>query len=120
MDDELRFEDLIVAPEVMETIIRLSAEKIEGVAAVGLPSEMNGMFSFLSPKRPVAAPPAVSVKVQNEGLQVALHLTVFFGYPFITLAEEVRQIVASSLSSQLGTEVCGVDVYIDALVFPKE
>lgn len=122
MDEELKFAGLIVAPEVVETIVKLAAGKVEGVACVGLPGDLNGMFSFLSPRK-VSAPttaPAVGVKVEGESLRVALHLTVFFGYPFVTLANEVRRAVANAVSSQVGADVAGVDVFVDALVFPKE
>lgn len=120
MDEELKFAGLMVAPEVVETIVRLSAGKVEGVASVGVPSDLNNMFSFLSPRKPAAAAPAVTVEVEGDALRIALRLTVFFGYPFVTLASEVRRAVASSVSSQVGAEIAGVDVYIDALVFPKE
>ena len=120
MDEELKFSGLRVAPEVVETIVRLSAEKVEGVASVGVPSDLNSMFSFLSPKKPVASTPAIDIKVEDDALRITLHLTVFFGYPFVTLADEVRQTVATSVASQVGAHVSGVDVFIDALVFPKE
>lgn len=120
MDDELKFAGLMVAPEVVETIIRLAVEKVEGVASVGVPSELNGMLSFLSPRKPQAAVPGVCVQVEGESLRISVHVTVFFGYPFVTLADEVRTAVASSISSQVGAEITGVDVFIDALVFPKE
>lgn len=121
MDEELKFAGLMVAPEVVETIVKLSASKVEGVACVGLPTDLNNMFSFLSPRKLSAtSTPAVSVKVDGEALQIALHLTVFFGYPFVTLADEVRKAVKVGVSSQVGAEVSGIDVFIDALVFPKE
>lgn len=120
MDEELRFAGLMVAPEVVETIVRLSAEKVEGVACVGIPNDINSMFSFFSPKKPQADLRAIAVEVEGDGLHIALHLTVFFGYPFVTLAQEVRRAVASNVSSQVGAEISAVDVHIDALVFPKE
>lgn len=120
MAEELKLGGLMVAPEVVETIVRLAAEKVEGVACVGVPTDLNSMFSFFSSKRPqpVAAP--VSVEADGDALRVGLHLTVLFGYPFKTLADEVRQAVSSNLASQVGTDISGVDVHIDALVFPKE
>lgn len=120
MDEELRFAGLMVAPEVVETIVKLAAEKVEGVASVGVPSDLGTMFSFFSPKKPAAAVPGVAVSVEGDALRVAVRLAVFFGYPFVTLSDEVRERVVSGIASQVGAEVAGVDVYIDALVFPKE
>jgi len=120
MDEELKFAGLIVAPEVVETIVKLSAEKVEGVASVGALNDVSNVFSLFSAKKPAPAAPAVTVKVVGEGLHIDLRLTVLFGYPFLTLADEVRKAVATSVASQVGATVTGVDVYIDALVFPKE
>lgn len=120
MDEELRFAGLMVAPEVVETIVKLAAEKVEGVASVGVPSDLGAMFSLFSPKKPAAAVPGVAVAVEGDALRIAVHLAVFFGYPFVTLADEVRERVAANVASQVGAEIAGVDVYIDALVFPKE
>ncbi len=121
MDEELKFADLMVASEVVETIVKLSAEKVEGVACVGLPTDINNMFSFFSPRKPSASTaPAVSVRVDGNDLDIVIHLTVFFGYPFVTLADEVRKAVVASVTSQVGAHVSRVDVSIDAMVFPKE
>lgn len=119
-NEELRFAGLIVAPEVVETIVKLSAEKVEGVASVGALGDLNNVFSIFSAKKPAPALPAVTVKVEGEALRIGVRLTVLFGYPFLTLAEEVRKAIATSVSSQVGAQIAGVDVYIDALVFPKE
>ncbi len=75
MDEELKFADLMVASEVVETIVKLSAEKVEGVACVGQPSDINTMFSFLSPRKPSAATvPAVGVRVDGNDLDITIHL----------------------------------------------
>ena len=49
-----------------------------------------------------------------------MRLSVFYGYPFTKLAQEVRQAVAEAVSSQMGVECSRVDVFIDNLVFPRE
>lgn len=120
MDEELKIAGLIVAPEVVETIVKLSAEKVEGVASVGALNDVTNVFSLFSAKKPAPAQPAVAVKVEGEALCIDLRLTVLFGYPFLTLADEVRKAVATGVASQVGAKVAKVDVYIDALVFPKE
>lgn len=120
MDEELKFAGVIVAPEVVETIVKLSAEKVEGVASVGALNDVSNVFSLFSARKPAPAQPAVTVKVEDDALRIGLRLTVLFGYPFLTLAEEVRKAVAAGVASQVGAKVSAVDVYIDALVFPKE
>ena len=120
MDEEIRVNDLVVAPEVVETIVRLSAEKVEGVAAVGQPGELNGLFSFFSQKKADPAVPAVTLKIVDSKLDITVHLAVLFGYSFVTLAHSVRELIAKSVESQVGIEVAAVNVYIDSLLFPKE
>ena len=58
--------------------------------------------------------------VEDEKLAVTVHLSVFYGYQFTKLAQDVRQAVAEAVASQMGMEVCRVDVSIDGLVFPRE
>lgn len=120
MDEEIRVNDLVVAPEVVETIVALSAEKVEGVAAVGQPSDLSGLFSFFSQKKADPAVPAVSLELVDDKLQITVRLAVLFGYSFVTLAQSVRELVSKSVSSQVGLEVSCVNVYIDSLLFPKE
>ncbi len=120
MDEEIRVNDLVVAPEVVETIVRLSAEKVEGVAAVGQPADLNGLFSFFAPKKADTPVPAVTLKLVDSKLDITVHLAVLFGYSFVTLAQSVRELVAKSVESQVGVEVASVNVYIDSLLFPKE
>jgi uncharacterized alkaline shock family protein YloU len=120
MDEEFKLSGLMVAPEVVATIVRLAAEKVEGVASVGIASDLNNMVSFLTPRHPATSAEPVVVTLEEGRARVVLHLTVLFGYPFVTLANEVRTAVADNLASQFGVEVEAVDVFIDALVFPKE
>lgn len=120
MESEIELEGLSVSARVFDSIVRIAAEKVEGVAYVGIPAGVNSMLtSFLSEKRPLQMP-AVGVRSVNGELQVAVHVTAFFGYPFRALADDVRAAVSASISGIVGIDVSSVDVFIDALVFPKE
>ena len=119
MGDQIRIGDLVVATDVIETIVRLAAEKVEGVASVGMPGDLSSVISSFSARKPQTVP-AVGVRDEGGQVRVAVRITAFFGYPFVTLAESVRASVAADMLSQVGVEVGGVDVFIDALVFPKE
>ncbi len=121
MDTEVVLGELSIAPKVFESIVKIAAEEVDGVACVGIPTSMNSMLmSFLSEKSPLQVPPVGVRGSQEDGLEVAVRLTVFFGYPFMSLADSVRQAVAASVEGLVGIEVRSVDVFIDALVFPKE
>lgn len=119
MDDKLRFSGLVVAPDVVTTIVKLAAEKVEGVSEVGVSADLNNMVSLIAPRR-TAAPEPITVDVlDDDSLAIAVHLTVEFDHPFVTLADEVRAAVAESLQTQFAVQVARVDVFVDALVFPK-
>lgn len=120
MADELKIGGLTVAPEVVETIVRLAAERVDGVACVGVPDDAKGMLSFLQPRKPQPSADPVSVEAEDGSVHIQLHITVRYGVPFKALADELRASVAGSVASQVGVAVSAVDVHIDAVVFPKE
>ncbi len=120
MDTEIELEGLSISTRVFDSVVRIAAEKVDGVAYVGIPAGVNSMLtSFLSEKRPLQVP-AVGVRRVDGELQVAVHVTAFFGYPFRALADDVRAAVSEAVSGLVGIDVSSVDVFIDALVFPKE
>ena len=118
-DSELFIAGIGISKNVIQTVVTLAAQKVEGVARVGgndITSNLVSVFTSrsLSPER------SVESFVEDDKLHIALHLAVFYGYPFVKLAETVRQAVAKGISEQIGVETGAVDVCIDSLVFPKE
>ena len=97
----------------------LAAERVEGVASVGTDAFASGLISVFTAKQP-SSEPAVEASVEDDKLAVSVHLSVFYGYQFTKLAQDVRQAVAEAVASQMGVDVCRVDVSIDNLVFPRE
>ena len=119
MGEQIRIGGLVISADVLETIVRLAAEKVDGVACVGMPGDLSSFITSFSAKKTLQTP-AVGVRDENGQLRIAVHVTALFGYPFKTLAESVRASIAADMASQVGFDVSGVDVFIDALVFPKE
>ena len=119
-ETELRIAGIGISKDVVSTVVSGAAGNVEGVASVGgndtLASNLINVFTSrsLSPEQ------AVESSVENEQLHLSVHLTVFYGYPFTSLASDVRLAVATAVSEQIGVSVSSVDVYIDSLVFPKE
>lgn len=121
MGDELEFDGLSIAPKVFDTMVIKAAQDIEGVACVGVPtSGTSSFFSFLSGSAPQSNVPPVGIKRVGDGVAIAVHVTAFFGYQFIELAQAIRRSVAEIVQTLTGVDVVSVDVFIDALVFPKE
>ncbi len=118
-DTELYISGIGIAKSVVSTVVRLSAERVEGVARVGGNDIASNLVSVFT-SRQVSSERAVESWVEDDKLHVVIHLAVFYGYPFTKLAEAVRQAVAKGVSEQIGVQVSVVDVCIDSLVFPKE
>ena len=118
-DTELYISGIGIAKSVVSTVVRLSAERVEGVARVGGNDIASNLVSVFT-SRQVSSERAVESWVEDDQLHVVIHLAVFYGYPFTKLAETVRQAVAQGVGEQIGVQVGVVDVCIDSLVFPKE
>ena len=117
--NELFIAGIGVSKDVVATIVRLAAERVEGVASVG-GNDINSRLISVFTARTVPAEAAVTSSVVDDKLVIGVHLAVMFGYPFTKLAEDVRAAIAAAVASQIGVEVASVDVSIDSLVFPKE
>jgi uncharacterized alkaline shock family protein YloU len=119
MDSELIISGIGISRSVVATIVSMAVEHVEGVASVGENAIASGLISVFTAK-PVSNEPAVESEVIDNKLAISVRLSVFYGYPFTSLAEDVRAAVVTAVNSQMGVDVHSVDVYIDNLVFPKE
>lgn len=118
MEQELYLDGLAISHEVVETIVCLAVEKLDGVVCVGESKLSSGVNKILHSSS--AAHKALEFAVLDKGLAISIRLTVFFGYSFTQLAEEVRSVLASTIRAQLGVELSSVDVFIDHIVIPKQ
>lgn len=116
MSDEVRLEGLGVAPGVLDTIVTVATEAVEGVAAVGAP----GIAGLVQKGSRKGTSRAVDVTVGEDGsLTASIHIQAVYGYKLREVAAEVQAAATDALSSQVGVEVAGVDVFVDGLVFPE-
>ena len=119
MDSELTIAGIHVSEGVVATIVTDAVERVEGVASVGTNAIASGLISVFT-ACPQSTEPPVEASVEDNKLHVSVHLSVFYGYPFTKLAQDVRQAVGEAVTSQMGVECGRVDVCIDNLVFPRE
>lgn len=109
MTDELRLDGIGVAPGVLDTIVTLAAQNVEGVAGVEAP----GLAGLVH-----KGGKALTVGVDEAGaMSVTLHVTLKYGQPLHEVAKNVQRAVAEALTSQTGQPVTSVDVFVDALAF---
>ncbi len=114
MSEELYVDGLGLAPGVMETIVAIAAQDVEGVASVGA-SAFTGLRSRFAAK-PVSQGIDVSMN-ENQGVDISVHIDVFYGRPIPQVAENVRQTIADAVATQVGFAVSSVDVYVDGIRF---
>ena len=107
-------ENMSLAPGVMETIIRIAVSDVDGVVGVCSPAT-RGPRKLFAPK-PVA-PGVEATMDENGNANIALHLTVTYGYVLPDVAAQVREAVAEALVTQVGVGVNSIDVYIDNIAF---
>jgi uncharacterized alkaline shock family protein YloU len=116
MSEEIRLEGLGVAPGVLDTIVTLAAEGVEGIAGIGAP----GIAGLVQKGARKGVARAVDVSTDESGaLVVVLHVQVVYGHKLHEVAKQAQIAVSEALTSQVGVDVAAVDVYVDGLVFPE-
>ncbi len=109
----LNFDGMALAEGVVETIVSIAVQDVEGVAALG-GSPSAGRFNFKS------KPAAKGVEVfagEDDSVSIAVRVDVIYGYALPVVADAIRQAVADAVATQIGIKVSSVDVYIDSIQF---
>ena len=118
MADSITVSGVTISTNVIATLVTLAAERVEGVAYVNGHNVATNLVSLITSK-PTVAENTVQAEVVDDKLVVTLPVAVFFGYPFMELADKIRTDVAEILETQAGIAVGAVNVAIEELVFPK-
>lgn len=112
---ELNIDGMVIAPGVVETIVSLAAQSVEGVSCVGDPTT-SGIRSIIGGGKPSTQ--GIEVESDEEGkLHVSIRLFVGNGQVLPDLAAKVRQAIADAANIQVGLEVGSVDIFIDGIQF---
>ena len=115
MSDEIKLDGIGLAPGVLDTIVTLAAQSVEGVAAVGAP----GIAGLVQKGVAKGAARAVDVCAEDGSVSVTVHIQVLYGQQLKPVAVGVQKAVAEAITSQVGIDVSAVDVFVDGLVFEK-
>ena len=111
---ELNLDGMALAPGVVETIVSIATNEVDGVASVGQ-AGAGGLRSVFGGK---PATQGIDIAVgEDDKLNVSVRIDVYYGYVLPDLAASVRQAVADAVASQVGVSVGSVDVYIDGIQF---
>lgn len=108
MTKKLILEGLTVAPSVIETIVALAAESLEGVTVPTLPSLRKN------------AARSIEINTDEDGnLIIGIHVQVAYGAKLHDVGEQIQAAVIDALSGQVGVTPRAVDVYVDSIVFAE-
>ncbi len=111
---ELNLKGMALADGVVETIVAIAVEGVDGVASVG--GSANGGLRSVFASRPHTQGIEVLAN-DDDTLSIAVRIEVYGGTVLPDVAAEVRSSVADAVLSQIGLTVGSVDVYIDAVQF---
>ena len=112
---DLNVAGMALADGVVDTIISIAVQDIEGVASVGGSNTATGLLSAFQSK-PVTRGIEVLAN-DDDTLSVAIRIEVYYGCVLPDVAEQVREAIADAVLSQVGLKVGSVDVYIDGIQF---
>ena len=111
---ELNVDGMALAPGVVETIVSIAANEVEGVASVGS-AAAGGLRSVFGAK---PSTQGIDIAVdEDDKLVISVRVDVYYGYVLPELAAQLRTAIAEALATQAGVEGSSVDVYIDGLQF---
>lgn len=117
MTENLNSNGMSIAPGVVDTIIAIAVEEVDGVASAGA----NAAQTLRSAMFGKQAHPGIQTEVLPDGkLAITLHIDVRYGYVLPELAAKVRQSVSDALLVQVGVEVANVDIYVDGISFDQQ
>lgn len=114
MTERLNSNGMSVAPGVVDTIIAIAAEEVDGVVSIGQTAS-SSLRSRIAGK---AGRAGIETVIEPDGkLGITLHMEVMHGYVLPELAAKVRQSVSDALLVQVGVETAYVDIYVDGITF---
>ncbi|MCL1798576.1 MAG: Asp23/Gls24 family envelope stress response protein [Eggerthellaceae bacterium] len=110
----LNIDGMALAPGVVETIVSIAAQEVEGVATVG----SSGVGNFRSMFGTRNTTQGVDIEVTDDDkLHVSVRIDVAYGSSLPDVASGIRSSVADAVASQVGIPVSSVDVYVDGIQF---
>jgi len=103
-----------IAEDVITSIARIAAEKVDGIAHSSGSSSggLKGIFSG----EDVA--PNIKTELSEEKVRLELRISVEYGYPVHEVAQGVQQNVQRDIEHLAGVTVSNVDVFVKKVVPP--
>ncbi|MBE0635417.1 Asp23/Gls24 family envelope stress response protein [Candidatus Bipolaricaulota bacterium] len=103
-----------IAEDVIASIARIAAEKVDGIAHSS-GSASGGLMSIFGGED---VAPNIKTDLSNETVRVELRISVEYGYPVHEVAQGVQQNVQRDIEQLAGVTVSNVDVFVKKVVPP--
>ncbi len=111
--DEMVPGAVTIDPEVLETVARLTAQKVEGVLRLAEKSDVEKLLGL--------GHKSVEVEVRDDGaVAVEVHIIARPNLSLLHLGREVQQEVIRAIQQIIGMQVLEVNVYIEDVDFSVE
>jgi uncharacterized alkaline shock family protein YloU len=103
-----------IAEDVISSIARIAAEKVDGIAH----SSSGGGGGLMSIFGGEDVAPNIKTELSDEEVRVELRISVEYGYPVHEVAQGVQQNVQRDIEQLAGVKVAHVDVFVKKVVPP--
>lgn len=101
---------ITIAPEVLETIARLTTLAVPGVARLISPPGMRRILRH----------PGVEIEVIGNSVRVKLYVVTESHANMLSTGRQIQAEVTRAIQDMVGMEVQSVDVYIEDVAYPSE
>ena len=105
---------ITIAEDVIASIARIAAEKVDGIAQSGGGSS-GGLRSIFGGED---IAPNIKTELAEDTARLELRIAVEYGYPVHEVAQGVQQNVQSDIEKMAGVTVSSIDVYVKKVVPP--
>ena len=99
-----------IAPEVLATIVNLTASASPGVVAMGI---VPGRTFFTRPRHDMTR--GVRLTVRENSVDVDLYVVVAQGIDMVSTGAAIQRDVAAAVHEMLGMDVEAVNIYIQKI-----
>ena len=103
-----------IAEDVISSIARIAAEKVDGIAQAS-GSAGGGLMSIFGGED---VAPNIKTELSDDDVRVELRISVEYGYPVHEVAQGVQQNVQRDIEQLAGVRVANVDVFVKKVVPP--
>jgi uncharacterized alkaline shock family protein YloU len=110
MEVQSTTDKVTIAPEVLETVARLTALAVPGVARLTTPLGMRRLWRQ----------DGVEIKVTGNNVHVTLHIITEGDVNMLSVGRQIQTEVARAIQGIVGMTVTSVDVHIEDVTYPVQ